>query len=66
MTLGLELELFPLVHHAFQLLFHINYSTNESGAAFIKLSEGEDIYKAAAQQTSPTDRAHRSAAVAPP
>lgn len=53
-------------YHTFQLLFHINYLSNECGATFIKLSEGKDIYKAAAQQTSPTDCAHRLAAVAPP
>lgn len=36
-------------YHTFQLLFHINYSSNESGAAFIKLSGGKVIYKAAAR-----------------
>lgn len=32
-------------YHTFQLLFHFNYSSNESGAAFIKLSGGKDILK---------------------
>lgn len=43
------ISLYHTSSQSFHLLFPFNYSLNESGATFIKLSGEKDIYEAAAQ-----------------